>query len=203
MATVVIYWIPVGAGASVVRASAKVFEAVSSMLRRRRRVDLYHSALEVTLPEGRVIIEVAPVADAHGERRGVVAGGSVGTRWAGWLRVFRYEVRCWRNGVLPDATAAVGGPITLADDPGIARRLVELVPTVPTATWGRDELDAGEMWNSNSVTSWLLARAGVGTAGLCPPEGGRAPGWGAGLAVAARATSATTSHRHGCDPARR
>jgi hypothetical protein len=24
---------------------------------------------------------------------------------------------------------------------------------LPTPVWGRDELDAGEMWNSNSVTS--------------------------------------------------
>ena len=32
-----------------------------------------------------------------------------------------------------------------------ARRLLDLVATVPTPVWGRDELDAGEMWNSNSV----------------------------------------------------
>ncbi len=186
VATVVVYWIPLGAGASVVRTSGKLFEAVSSIFRRRRRSALYHSALEVTLPEGRTVIEMAPVADAHGERRGAVGGGPVGTRWAGWLRVFRYEIRCWGDGVLPDAGAAVGGPVTLADDPGTARRLIELVPTVPTPTWGRDELDAGEMWNSNSVTSWLLARSGVEVRGLGPPEGGRAPGWDAGLAVAAR-----------------
>ena len=186
MATVVIYWIPLGAGASVVRTSGKLFEAVSAILHGRGRAALYHSALEVSLPEGRVVIEMAPVADAHGERRGAVGAGPVGARWAGWLRVFRYEIRCWSNGVLPDAAAAVGGPVKLAEDAEIARRLVELVPTVPTPTWGRDELSTGEMWNSNSVTSWLLARSGVEVGGLGPPEGGRAPGWDAGLAVAAR-----------------
>jgi hypothetical protein len=35
---------------------------------------------------------------------------------------------------------------------------LELVPEVPTLVWGRDELRAGEMWSSNSVVSWLLAR---------------------------------------------
>jgi len=52
--------------------------------------------------------------------------------------------------------------------------------------WGRDELDAGEMWNSNSVIAWLLARSGVETDRIRPPRGGRAPGWNAGLAVAVR-----------------
>jgi hypothetical protein len=41
------------------------------------------------------------------------------------------------------------------------------------------------MWNSNSVTSWLLARSVVVTAQIQPPHGGRPPGWDAGLGVAA------------------
>ncbi len=43
------------------------------------------------------------------------------------------------------------------------------------------------MWNSNSMTAWLIAAAGLPTAALHPPPGGRAPGWNAGLAVARRA----------------
>ena len=31
---------------------------------------------------------------------------------------------------------------------------------MPTPVWGRDELRAGEMWNSNSLTSWLIVAAG-------------------------------------------
>jgi hypothetical protein len=62
-----------------------------------------------------------------------------------------------------------------------------LASSVPTPVWGRDELHAGEMWNSNSVISWLLMRSGLGTDGIRPPRGGRAPGWDAGLAVAGRA----------------
>jgi hypothetical protein len=58
---------------------------------------------------------------------------------------------------IPDVVEAVGGPRHLRDDRGTARRLLELVPLVPTPVWGRDELRAGEMWNSNSVIAWLLA----------------------------------------------
>jgi hypothetical protein len=67
-----------------------------------------------------------------------------------------------------------------------AERLLELAPTAPTPVWGRDELRAGEMWNSNSLMSWLLARVGVDVAGIPLPPGGRAPGWDAGRVVAHR-----------------
>jgi hypothetical protein len=42
------------------------------------------------------------------------------------------------------------------------------------------------MWNSNSLTAWLLARSGHCTEAITLPARGRAPGWSAGLAVAAR-----------------
>jgi hypothetical protein len=41
------------------------------------------------------------------------------------------------------------------------------------------------MWNSNSVVSWLLARSGLQPEEIGPPAGGRAPGWAAGVRVAA------------------
>ena len=66
------------------------------------------------------------------------------------------------------------------------RRLLDLVAVVPTPVWGRDELVAGEMWNSNSLIAWLIARAGLATEAIQPPAGGRAPGWDAGLVVASR-----------------
>jgi hypothetical protein len=108
--------------------------------------------------------------------------------WAGRLRLFRYEIRCWRGGTIPDANRAVPGPLSLTNDLGVARRIVELVPSVPTPVWGRDELRTNDMWNSNSLTSWLLERAGVDTERLLPPPGGRAPGWIAGRVVARRET---------------
>jgi hypothetical protein len=98
-------WIPLGAGARVVRTSGTVYEAVSALTHRRRPCALYHSALEVVVPEGRFTIEMTPIPDHHGQRRGAVAEGAVGTRWAGRLRVFRYEIRRWRDGVIPDAVS--------------------------------------------------------------------------------------------------
>jgi hypothetical protein len=46
----------------------------------------------------------------------------------------------------------------------------------------------GEMWNSNSVISWLLVRSGVPMDGIEAPGQGRAPGWDAGIAIATRKT---------------
>ena len=181
-----LYWLPLGAGGHCVRLNGRVFEAVVSKLERRPRRDLYHSALEVRVPEGRFVIEQAPVTDDDGARRGVAVGGAVGARWAGRFRIFRYEVRRWRDGVIPDIREAVDSPRRLTDDPERARRLLDLVPSLPTPVWGRDELAAGEMWNSNSVTSWLIASTGLDAESIQPPDGGRAPGWNAGLVVARR-----------------
>ncbi len=186
-----LYWIPVGAGQTVVRASGKVFEAASALIQRRRMYDLYHSALVVTVPAGRFVVEMTPIPDRNGAARGVVAEGAVGTAWAGALSSFRYEIRRWCGGVIPDESEAIA-TVRVSDHLDRARLLLDLVPLVPTPVWGRDQLDAGEMWSSNSVTSWLLACAGIDTAKIEPPQGGRAPGWNAGLVVASRGRSAPT-----------
>jgi hypothetical protein len=185
-AAVNMYWIPLGAGGHFVRFNGRVFEALGAARRHRRRCDLYHAGLVVELDGNPYTIELAPSPDADASSRGVVATGAVGSRCVGWLRVFRYEVRCWRGGSIPDLSYAVGEPSLLSTDPRMARRLLDLVTTVPTPVWGRDELKAGEMWNSNSVIAWLIATAGVPTKLLQPPLGGRAPGWSAGLEVARR-----------------
>jgi hypothetical protein len=188
-----LYWLPLGAGGHFVRLNGRVFEGVAARLKRRPPCDLYHSALEVHVPGGRFVIEQTPVPDSDGGERGVVAEGAVGSRWAGRFRIFRYEVRRWRGGVIPDVDEAVDSPRRLTDDPGVAQRVLELAPLVPTAVWGRDELAAGEMWNSNSIIAWLLARSGVPTDAIRPPAGGRAPGWQAGLVVARRERLVTDS----------
>ena len=180
-----LYWLPLGAGGHSVRLNGKVFEAVAAVVQRRERCDLYHSALVVRVPEGRFVIEQAP-AWSRGAERGVVAEGPVGSRAAGRFRLFRYEVRLWREGVIPDAAEAVESPLCVTGDAEQARRLLALVPRAPTPVWGRDELGAGEMWNSNSLVAWLLARSGVDVESIPLPRGGRAPGWRAGIVVAGR-----------------
>lgn len=185
-AAVDLYWLPLGAGGHSVRFNGRVFEAIAARAGRRPACDLYHSALEVREGAERFVIEMTPVRDVLGKQRGVVAEGAVGTRWAGRVRIFRYEIRRWSDGEIPDVDEAVGGPRRLSGDPAHAGRVLDLVPQVPTPVWGRDDLKTGEMWNSNSVTAWLIARGGMDAEPIRPPADGRAPGWHAGLVVARR-----------------
>jgi hypothetical protein len=180
-----LYWLPLGAGGHSVRWNGRIFEWVAAGLDRRDRCDLYHSALEVRVPEARFVIEQAPVWSDSAER-GVVAEGAVGARALGRSKLFPYEIRLWRNGSIPDVAEAVDSPRRLSDDADCALMLLELVPRVPTPVWGRDELRAGEMWNSNSLIAWLIARSGLDVESIQPPAGGRAPGWHAGIVVARR-----------------
>jgi hypothetical protein len=186
VAAVDLYWLPLGAGGHFVRFNGRVYEALAARRDRRPVCDLYHSALQVEVAEGRFVIEQAPVHGWSGEQRGVVAEGAVGSRWAGRFRIFRYEIRLWLNGHIPDVAEAVASPRRLTGDEDRARRLLDLVAQVPTPVWGRDELATGEMWNSNSVVAWLVARSGIDAGSIEPPPGGRAPGWRAGLVVADR-----------------
>jgi hypothetical protein len=181
-----LYWLPLGAGGRSVRLNGRAYEAVVAASHRRRRRDLYHSALVVHVPDGRFVIEQTPVPAGQGRDRGVVGEGPVGARWAGRWRIFRYEIRCWRDGVIPDIDEAVESPCRVTDDPLAAQRLLDLVPSVPLVVWGRDELRAGEMWNSNSLISWLIVSAGLDPATVPFPVHGRAPGWAAGVDVAIR-----------------
>ena len=186
-----LYWIPLGAGSGggVVRWSGRAYEAVSAARSRRPRRPLFHSALVVEVDGTSTSVEVAPVWLTRGER-GVVAEGAVGARGLGRWRLFRYEVRCWPGGAIPDLAAAIGGAVRVSDDAACARRVVDAVRSAPVLVWGRDELGAGDMWNSNSLVSWALARAGIDVGRLVPPGDGRAPGWQAGLVAASRAPEA-------------
>jgi hypothetical protein len=177
-----LYWIPVGAGTPIVRISVGIYEAIAAAAQRRKRCTLFHAALVATTESGTVAVEVAPMPDAFGRRdRGVVAEGTVGLSWLGRLRTFRYEVRRWPNGTIPDLEHAVASPMLLTEDDHLVRRCLELVADVPTPVWGRDELHLGEMWNSNSVIAWVLSQAGLLPSAPLPPGLARAPGWDAGV----------------------
>ena len=166
------------------RGSGRLYEGVAAIFQHRRRTDIYHSALIVHLEGHDHIIEMAPVWVTDDEDRGVVSEGAVGFSSWGKMRIFRYEIRCWRDGIIPDVATAVDSPCRVSASRGRAQHVLDLVPMFPTATWGRDELHTGDMWNSNSLTSWLLARSGHDMSVMRPPHCGRAPGWAAGLAVA-------------------
>lgn len=186
MTAVELYWLPLGAGGRSVRLNGKLFEAVAALLGRRKRRELFHSALIVKVDDEQYAIELCP--EAPGDH-GRVAGGAVGSRVVGGLRIFRYEARCWQGGSIPDIRWAVESPVTVSADPLVAHAVLGHVRTIPTPVWGRDELGAGEMWNSNSVIAWLLERSGVDTTEIAMPTNGRAPGWRAGVVVARRAAA--------------
>jgi len=183
-AAVELYWLPLGAGGHSVKWNGRLYEAIKARLEGRPRFDLYHAALQVHLEGDAYVLEQAPEPDLSGERRGVVAEGPVGARWAGRFRIFRYEIRVWRGGNIPDIAEAVDSPRRLTDDEVRARQVLDLVPQVPRLVWGRDEFGTGEMWNSNSVIAWVLSRSGLRPEAINPPAGGRAPGWRAGVVVA-------------------
>jgi hypothetical protein len=184
-----LYWLPLGAGRHVVRWNGWIYERLHALRHHEPRCALFHAALEVSLDGRRYVIEMAPVWSESAPDRGVQVEGPVGLRRLGSLRAFRYEVRCWLDGRIPDGDEAVDSPRRVSEDPERVTRVLALVGRVPAYTWGRDELGCGDMWNSNSLVAWLLASTGDDGAAVEPPAGGRAPGWGAGLVLAAAGLS--------------
>jgi hypothetical protein len=140
VARIELWWLPLGAGGWFVRLNGRVYEAAHALLERRRPLDLYHSALVVWVPEGRFVVESCwPIPDGDGVRaRGVVVEGPVARELIARVRVFRYEVRRWRDGIIADAGAAVASPQLLSGDLAQASRLLELVAELPSPVWGRD-----------------------------------------------------------------
>jgi len=188
-----LWWIPLGAGGSFVKANGRLFEALAARRQGRPRAALYHSALLLHLEDRILGIEQTPAWGRRADRE-VVAQGPVGVRAAGALRWFRYEIHIASAGAIPDLAAAVDSPHRLSDDPARARAVLDAVRRVPVLTWGRDQSHCGEMWNSNSVIAWTLTTSGIDAETITPPVGGRAPGWSAGCTLARRELEA-----HGSD----
>jgi hypothetical protein len=187
-----LYWLPLGAGGHCVRFNGRVYECIVARHQHRAPTDLFHSALQVRLDEITYAIEMGPVWNVDAPDRGAVCQGPVGARSLGRFRAFQYEVRCWPGGSIPDLAEAVASPVRVSEDRAQASAVLEAVRHVPALTWGLDELHCGDMWNSNSLVSWTLARTGHDMRAVRPPGGGRAPGWLAGLALAEQEQTNTT-----------
>lgn len=181
-----LYWLPLGAGGHCVRWNGRIYERLVAARQHRRPSELYHSALLVQVGETTYAVEMGPVWNVSDAGRGVLCEGPVGARPLGAFRAFRYEVRCWPDGRIPDLDEAVESPIRVNDDADQAMAILHVLPEIPPLIWGRDELGAGDMWNSNSLVSWALARTGHDMTVITPPPNGRAPGWTAGLWLADR-----------------
>jgi hypothetical protein len=181
-----LYWIPLGAGGHLVRFNGRVYERLVAASQHRAPSDLYHCALQLHLDTTTYAIEMGPVWNVDAPDRGAVCEGPVGARCLGRFRAFRYELRCWPGGYIPDLAEAVGGPQRVSEDAGRAAAVLDILRRTPPLVWGRDQLRAGEMWNSNSVVAWALAGTGHDMTAIRPPANGRAPGWRAGLVLAQR-----------------
>jgi hypothetical protein len=181
-----LFWLPLGAGGHVVRWNGRVYEWWSARREHRAPADLYHCALVLYLDGITHAVEMGPVWNVPDTDRGVLVEGPVGSRRLGRFRLFRYEMRCWPGGIIPDIAEAVDSPLRTTEDPAKVRAVLEVLREIPVLTWGRDELGAGEMWNSNSAVAWALASSGHDMEGIRPPLNGRAPGWIAGLVLADR-----------------
>jgi hypothetical protein len=179
-------WLPLGAGGPtpLVRWSGRAYEHLTARRDRRRPQRLFHAGLEVVSDGARYTVEMTPRWGVPAAERGVAVSGPVLLATLGRSRFFQYEVRRWRDGVIPDRAFAVDSPVRLSADGERAKALLDAVPRCPAHIWGRDELGVGEMWNSNSIIAWVLAVSGHDLREVRPPQGGRAPGWAAGLAAA-------------------
>ena len=161
--------------------NGKAYEALSAAFERRRLTSTMPD-FEVRLGDGSFVIEVAPSPDAAcrpGRRR----------RRPCWQPLRRCPTALPLRGPLlvgrsdPDVDEAVASPCACLM---IQRPLIACSSSYPPSrhsVWGRDELQTGDMWNSNSVISWLIARAHLLVDVALPPHG-RAPGWAAGIRVA-------------------
>jgi hypothetical protein len=181
-----LFWIPVGAGGHFVRWNGRVYEWLSARREHRSPMDLYHSGLMLCLEEVTYAVEMGPVWNVSAQERGVICEGPVGARWLGRIAAFRYEVRCWPGGYIPDIAEAVDSPTRTTEGRARVATVLRMLREVPSLTWGRDESRTGDMWNSNSLVAWALARTGHDMGAIGPPSGGRAPGWDAGLVLADR-----------------
>ncbi len=184
-------WLPLGVGGRtpLVRWSGRAYEQLTARRNRRAPQQLFHAGLEVLSDGVRYTVEMTPAWGVPDADRGVAVSGPVLLATLGRSRFFRYEVRRWRDGVIPDRRHAVESPIRVSADADRAAGLLAAVPRCPALIWGRDELGVGDMWNSNSIIAWLLATSGHDLREVRPPQGGRAPGWAAGLHAASGGTA--------------
>jgi hypothetical protein len=65
-AAVDLYWLPLGAGGHSVRLNGRVYETLAARVQGRPARDLYHSALQIQVPEGTYVVEQTPVPDLSG-----------------------------------------------------------------------------------------------------------------------------------------
>jgi hypothetical protein len=177
-----LFWLPVGAGTHLQRASLVAYGWCLALIQRRPRADFVHAALKVKLNDRCFTLELMPVPKR--QQTEPLMTGAVGSPLAGRLRIFRYQLLCLESDHLPDEEWAIQSPIILSTERDIAERVLDSGRDVPPYTWGRRAPGTTEMWTSDSAVAWLLCQVGLDAAALNPPAGTQAPGWLAGTQLA-------------------
>lgn len=149
-----LFWLPLGAGGRFVRSNGRVYERMSAHRHHRPVSDLHHTGLLLRLDNVSYAEEMGPAWNVSDAKRGVVREGPVGFKWLGRFRAFRYEIRCWPGGYIPDVAEAVKSPVRVTEDPTRVAALLAVLKEVPALTWGRgrDQLGTGEMRAPDRVT---------------------------------------------------
>lgn len=125
-----LWWLPVGAGGHIVIHTSHWWELWDAARTKRAPQPLFHAALEVFTTQTRHVIEMAPAWGQADAARQVVATGPVGVRPLGRWALFRYEVRCWDGGDIPDRGYAVDKPVRIPLAAGDAESMVARIAAV-------------------------------------------------------------------------
>jgi hypothetical protein len=173
-----LYWLPPGGGGWFVRLNGRLYERMRAWIEHRQPLDLYHTALVVTVPDDQFEIENCwPIPNAQGPARGVTVEGPVWSPHLGRFGVFRYEVRRWLNGYIADATEAVDSPRCVSPNQDNARRILELTESAPAYVWGRDRWGTGTCGTplGHLVVAYQCRFVGVGDGTTSQRQS--TPGW--------------------------
>jgi len=116
MASVDLYWLPLGAGGSFVRFNGRVYEAAIALRQHRDRCDLYHAALQVHLDGDRFVIEMTPAWDRPEPDRGVWPKARLPRSWCEVRRRHRERLGpAPRHGARSTRSASLGRTPTASD----------------------------------------------------------------------------------------
>ena len=95
-------------------------------------------------------------------------------------RLFRYEVRRWRNGVIPDVACAIASPVPAArtDPRPVAQRVLELLSqlSIPAPVWGRTNCTRARCGTPTPSPPGCSPRAATRPPASSRHPSGRAPG---------------------------
>jgi hypothetical protein len=165
---------------------AKGWERLRALKAGRSPRELLHVALEVQLDSStKFVIELVPAGFGPARTStGVVGNGPILSRALGWMRMFQYEIRRWKNGVVEAKDKSTRPPSTYVITRDQALQIIDGASRAPRHPWGQDVLGNGDMWNSNSLVSFVLVSAGMDPAAIEPPASADWPGWDTGVALA-------------------